>query len=47
MSVAFQQGAIIGDVEIKYSNGEKYVGKLKNGKRDGQGNYIFANNDKY
>jgi len=29
------------------SNGDKYVGEYKDGKRNGQGTYTFANGDKY
>ncbi len=30
-----------------YSNGAKYVGKFKNGKRHGQGTMTWANGNKY
>ena len=30
-----------------YANGDKYVGKYKDGKQNGQGTYTFANGDKY
>jgi len=43
----FQDGGIKGDVEIKYPNNDRYVGTLKKGKKEGEGNYIFANGDKY
>jgi len=31
--------------EIKYDNGDKYIGEIKNGKRDGQGIYLWTNGD--
>ena len=30
-----------------FSNGDKYIGKLKNGKMDGSGTYIYKDGDKY
>ena len=32
---------------LKYANGDKYVGEVKEGKKDGYGNYIFSLGDKY
>ena len=43
-------GITIYGSEIKqktYANGNKYVGKYKDNKRNGQGTYTYANGDKY
>lgn len=32
---------------ITYPDGSKYVGEIKNGKRHGKGNYLFASGDRY
>ena len=32
---------------IKFSNGDKYIGQIKNGEMHGDGTYIFSDGDKY
>ena len=46
------RGCIKGDCEngqgtYTYTNGDKYVGEFKDGKRNGQGTYTYTNGDKY
>ena len=32
---------------VNYNNGEKYVGQIINGLREGKGNYYWNNGDRY
>lgn len=35
-----------GHAAVSFDNGDSYNGQWKNGKRDGQGEYVYANGDK-
>ena len=43
----FQNGGILGDVEILYTNKDQYIGQVKLGQENGKGSYIYNNGDKY
>ncbi len=32
---------------LEYSNGERYIGEVANGLRDGHGTYYYQNGEKY
>jgi hypothetical protein len=41
----FKKDNLEGFAMVKFRNGEIYEGKVKNGKRNGQGSYKYSNGD--
>lgn len=43
----FKKDNLEGYATIKFKNNEQYIGKVKNGRRDGQGTYYYENGDQF